>query len=294
MEEIQTVTAQELTEDLANGTVSQWLESLIPKFWSFLWCVILALIVYAIGSFIISFILRVFKKAMRLHDWDEGVQHFVGLVLKYTLYILLFVIIVGLFGITTTSISAAVAAMGVTAGLALQGSLSNFAGGVLILVTHPFRVGDYIIEDSHKNEGTVTSINIIYTTLRTDNGNLVQLPNGSLSNASLTNITASGKRRVNEKIGISYTSDIKRAKEVIMEIVENCPYRLGGESYNVVVSALADSAVMLNLFMFATPAEYWTAKFYILEEVKLRFDKEENIDICFNQLDVHIDGIINN
>lgn len=289
MDEVETLTAQEVAQDLQDGTFQKWLDTLLPKFWSFLWCVILALIVYFVGSFIIKMVLKVFKKALSLHNCDDGVQQFLVSVLKYSLYGLLLIIIVGLFGITTTSISAAVAAVGVTAGLALQGSLSNLAGGVLILIMHPFRVGDYIIEDSHKNEGTVTHISIIYTTLRTDNGNLVQIPNGTLSNASLTNITASGKRRVNERVGISYNADIKKAKKVLTDIVLSCQYRLPDEAYSVNVAELADSSVQMGVLFFTSPENYWKAKFETLEKIKLTFD-EEGIEICFNQLDVHIDG----
>ncbi len=289
MEDVETLTAQEVAQDLQDGTFQKWLNNLLPQFWSFLWCVILALIVYFIGTFIIRLLLKVIKKALRLHNCDDGVQQFLLSLVKYTLYALLFVVIVGLFGITTTSISAAVAAVGVTAGLALQGSLSNFAGGVLILIMRPFKVGDYIIEDSHKNEGTVTHISIIYTTLRTDNGNLVQIPNGTLSNSSLTNITSSGKRRVNERVGISYNADIKKAKEVLTKIVLDCQYRLADEAYTVCLAELADSSVQMGVMFFTAPENYWKAKFETLEKIKLCFDAE-GIEICFNQLDVHIDG----
>ena len=185
--DVETVTADELVDNIQKGVLQQQIEALIPKFWSFFWSAVIALIVFFIGTRIIKGIIKVFHKAMSLKDIDPGVE---TSVLRWILYIILLTIILGLFGITTTSISAAVAGLGVTIGLALQGALSNFAGGILILLMHPFRVGDYIIEHATGQEGTVSKTNIIYTTLKMLDGRLVQIPNGTLSAASITNCTA--------------------------------------------------------------------------------------------------------
>lgn len=290
METLDTATASEIVEDIESGVFQQWLDSLIPKFWSFVWCVILAFVVYFIGSQIIKIILRINKKAMDRHEWEPGVENFIQQMIKYLLYILLFVTILGLFGITTTSISAAIAGMGVTIGLALQGALSNFAGGVLILITHPFKVGDYIIEDANKNQGTVIRINIIYTTLQTGDGQLVQIPNGTLAATSLTNVSASEMRRINETVGISYSSDIKKAKEIIQYIIDNTKTKLPDEPVDIFVAELADSAVKIGFRFYTSTDDYWATKWAVLEEIKDRFDNA-GIDICYNQLDVHIDNI---
>ena len=287
---IETATAEEIVTDIQTGVFQQWLEGLIPKFWSFLWCVILALIVYFIGAKIIKLILKLFKKAMDRHDWDEGVELFIQSLLKYTLYIILFTVILGLFGITTTSISAAVAAMGVTVGLGLQGALANFAGGILILVMHPFRIGDYIIEGANGNEGTVVAINIIYTTLRKVDGCLIQIPNGTLADTSIVNCTAMNKRMFNETVGISYSADIKKAKEILYEIALATKTRVEDEDIKVFVKELGDSAVQIGLRFWISTDEFWDTKWATLEEIKKRFDAE-GIEICFNQLDVHIDTI---
>ena len=281
------VMPEEIVEDIQKGILQQQIENLIPKFWSFLWCVVLALVVFIIGTQIIKGIIKLFHKAMNLRDVDPGVETFLESVLKWIFYIILITIILGLFGVTTTSISAAVAGLGVTIGLALQGALSNFAGGVLILLMHPFRVGDYIIEHATNREGKVEKINIIYTTLKMTDGRLVQIPNGTLSATSLTNSTAMTRRMFNETVGISYDSDIKKAKEIMQEIAEKQDHLITSEPIQTFVSELGDSAVQMGLRFWVETEYYWPTKWAVLEEIKNRFDKA-GIEICFNQLDVHI------
>ncbi len=284
---IETVTAEELVQDIQKGVFQQQLESMIPKFWSFFWSAAIALVVFIIGTQIIKGIIKLFHKAMNIRDFDPGVETFLESVIKWILYIILITIILGLFGVTTTSISAAVAGLGVTIGLALQGALSNFAGGVLILLMHPFKVGDYIIEHASNREGVVDKINIIYTTLKMTDGRLVQIPNGTLSATSLTNCTAMTRRMFNETVGISYDSDIKKAKAIMKEIAEKQDHLITSEPIKVFVSDLADSSVQIGLRFWIETEYYWQTRWDVLEEIKYRFDKE-NIEICFNQLDVHI------
>lgn len=278
---------EDLVEDIQKGIIQQQIEGLIPKFWSFLWCAILAVIVFIVGTRIIKAIIKVFHKAMSLKDIDPGVETFLESVLKWIMYIILMTIILGLFGVTTTSISAAVAGLGVTIGLALQGALSNFAGGILILLMHPFKVGDYIIEHATGQEGTVSKINIIYTTLKMVDGRLVQIPNGTLSSASITNCTAQEYRMFNETVGISYNSDIKKAKEILRDIAEKTEHRLELAPIQTFVADLSDSSVKVGLRFPIATSQYWTVKWETLEEIKRRFD-EADIEICFNQLDVNL------
>ena len=277
----------DLVEDIKKGVLQQQIEGLIPKFWSFLWCVILALVVFFIGIKIIKAIIKVFHKAMSLKDMDPGVETFLESVLRWFMYIILLTIILGLFGVTTTSISAVVAGLGVTIGLALQGALSNFAGGILILLMHPFRVGDYIIEHGTGQEGTVSKINIIYTTLMMVDGRLVQIPNGTLSAVSLTNCTAQEYRMFNETVGISYDSDIKKAKEILQDIAEKTEHRLEIAPIQTFVAELAESSVKIGLRFPIATSYFWPAKWETLEEIKRRFD-ESGIEICFKQLDVNL------
>ena len=285
--ELETVTAEELVEDIQKGVIQQQLEGMIPKFWSFGWSVVLSIVVFIIGTQIIKGIIKLFHRAMSLKDVDPGVETFLESVLKWIFYIILITIILGLFGVTTTSISAGVAGLGVTIGLALQGALSNFAGGILILIMHPFRVGDYIIEHSTGQEGTVEKINIIYTTLKMVDGRLVQIPNGALSSTTITNNTAMTRRMFNETVGISYDSNIKKAKEIMLAIAEKQDHRISNEPVKVFVSELADSSVQIGLRFWIETEYFWQTKWDVLEEIKERFDKN-GIEICFNQLDVHI------
>lgn len=280
-------TPEILVEEVKTGVIQQQIEKLIPKFWSFLWCSILAIVVFIIGTQIIKGIIKLFHKAMNLREVDPGVETFLESVLRWIFYIILITIILGLFGVTTTSISAAVAGLGVTIGLALQGALSNFAGGVLILLMHPFRVGDYIIEHATNREGKVEKINIIYTTLKMTDGRLVQIPNGTLSATSLTNSTAMTRRMFNETVGISYDSDIKKAKAIMKEVAEKQDHLITSEPIQTFVSELGESAVMMGLRFWVETEYYWPTRWAVLEEIKHRFDKA-GIEICFNQLDVHI------
>ena len=282
-----TISADELVEDIQKGVIQQQIEKLIPQFWSFLWCVVLSIVVFFIGSQIIKGIIKLTAKALTIRNVDTGVATFLESVLRWILYIILLTIILGLFGVTTTSISAAVAGLGVTIGLALQGALSNFAGGNLILVMHPFRVGDYIIEHATNQEGRVEKINIIYTSLKMIDGRMVQIPNGTLSSASLTNCTSMTRRMFNETVGISYSSDIKRAKGIMEYIATQQDHRISSEPISVFVAELGDSAVQIGLRFWIETEYYWETKWRVLEQIKERFDKA-GIEICFNQLDVHI------
>ena len=206
------VLSDNLIKNLDEGVMKSWLQSVLPSVLGFFWSVVLALLIAYIGGKIINLVRRMFQKSLRRRDAEEGVCQFADQLLKYFLWIVIIVIILGLFGFTASSLAAAVASLGVTAGLALQGSLSNFAGGLLILVLHPFRVGDYIIEDTHKNEGTVIEISVFYTKLRTIDNKIIVIPNGTLANTSLTNATKSDRRQMDLVVPIGYDADIKKAK----------------------------------------------------------------------------------
>lgn len=284
---IETVTADEIVDNIQKGVFQRQLENLIPQFWSFFWSAVLALIVFFIGTRIIKGIIKLFHKALTKKNVDPGVETFLESLIRWLCYIILFTIILGLFGVTTASISAAVAGIGVTAGLAMQGALSNFAGGVLILLMHPFRVGDYIIEHNNNQEGTVAKINIIYTTLKMLDGRLVQIPNGMLSSSSITNCTSMTRRMFNEVVGISYDSDIKKAKEIMLEVANKQDHLITSEPVQTFVSELAESSVNIGLRFWVETEYYWTTKWAVLEEIKTRFD-EAGVEICFNQLDVHL------
>ena len=231
-----------LLKDLDEGTLRSWLETVLPKVLAFFWCVVLALLAYFIGMKVINMFRKGIKKGLVRHGAEVGVQQFMDAVVKIIGYIALILVIFRVFGVQTASFAAALASLGVTIGLALQGSLSNFAGGVLILILKPFVVGDYIVEDTHKNEGTVVEISIFYTKLLTLDNKTVVVPNGVLANSSLTNVTNADKRMVNLVFSISYDDDIKKAKEVIRSTVEKIDGRYDDE-IKVFVNELGASSV---------------------------------------------------
>ena len=281
---IQTL-SDNIISNLDEGTLRNWLESVLPKVLAFFWSVALALIVYFVGMKLIALVRKGFKKGAQRHGAEIGVQQFMDSVIKIICYIILALIILHLFGIETTSFAAAIASVGVTVGLALQGSLSNFAGGVLILLLKPFVVGDYIIEDTHKNEGKVVEISIFYTKLLSVDNKTIVIPNGTLANASLTNVTNADKRMVNLVFSIAYEDDIKKAKAIIEETVRKIDGRYDDE-ITVFVNELAASSVDIGVRFWVPMDDYWTLRWRTLEDVKYALE-ENGMTIPFQQIDIH-------
>ena len=280
------VLSDKMITNLEDGVLKSWLESVLPSVLSFFWSVVLALLIAYIGGKIIKILRKIMNKSMVRNHVEEGVRQFADQVLKYFLWILVIVLILGLFGFTASSLAAAVASLGVTAGLALQGSLSNFAGGVLILLLHPFAVGDYIIEYTNKNEGTVTEISIFYTKLHTIDNKIIVIPNGALANNSITNATKSDRRQMDLVIPIGYDADIKKAKEILAQIVEKENRRLP-EEVHVFVKELNTSSVDLGLRFWVPTDDYWPVRWKMLEDIKEAFDAA-GITIPFQQVDVNL------
>lgn len=249
--------------------------------------VLIAAVLFFIGSKLIKFIRKITKKSLQRASAETGVIQFLDGLIKVCLYGILVLIIAGNFGFDAASVVALVGSAGVTIGLALQGSLSNLAGGVLILMLKPFRVGDYIMESGHGTEGTVKEIGIFYTRLTTVDGKMVVLPNGNLANNSITNASDSPIRRVDLTIGIAYDADIKKAKQVLQEVMDKDADVLHEEPAFVFVDSLADSAVVLGMRCFCPNSEYWNVRWRLLENVKLALDAAE-IEIPFNQVELHM------
>ena len=268
------------------GKLTQYISDKIPGLLDFALGVVLALIVFFIGAKLIKWIRKIVKASMEKAHVDKGVCQFVDSLLKFALYAILIFSIAQKFGLDTTSVAAALASCGVAVGLALQGSLSNFAGGVLILVLKPFVVGDYIVEDNKGREGTVKEIQLFYTKLMTADNKTVIIPNGSLANTSLTNVTAQKTRRLDFTVGISYDADLKKAKQLIEDLVCNDEAILKDEDINVFVDSLGDSAVVIGARGWVKKEDYWAAKWRITENIKLTLD-ENGIEIPFNQIVVH-------
>lgn len=279
--------AAEKLKDTDAGVIRQWLESLVPGILGFALQIVLAVVVYFIGTKIIKLARKILKRWLEKSDADIGARQFLDALLKYVLYFLLIVLILTLFGVTTASVVAVVGSAGLTVGLALQGSLSNFAGGVLILLLKPFKVGDYIKEDSHGNEGTVAEISIFYTKLLTVDHQTIVIPNGTLANSSLTNVTYSDTRRIDLDIGIAYEADLRLAKEIIRKLAEADEARLPGEDVLVFVSELGASEVKLGLRVWVKTEDYWNARWRLTENIKLALD-EHNIEIPYQKIDVQV------
>lgn len=249
--------------------------------------VLIACVVLIIGIQAIRLIRKISKKAMNKMKVDMGVTQFLDSLIKIILYIILFVFIGTFFGLQVTSIVALLGSLGVTIGLALQGSLSNLAGGVLILITKPFKVGDYIIEDSCKNEGVVTEIQFFFTTLTTVDDKLVVIPNGKLANNSLTNFSTTNQRRVDITVDISYDADIKKVRELISEIIDSDSRVIDTMDKTIFVNELASSSVNMGVSVFTLNANYLPLRRDLLEKIKICLD-ENNITIPYPQMDVHI------
>lgn len=267
--------------------INIYLEELFPKLLDLGLSVIGAVLIYLIGGKIVKLIRKLLRRSMNRHHVDDGVIQFLDAVVKMAGSFILILLILGLFGITTASVVAVLGSAGLTLGLALQGSLANFAGGVLILILKPFVVGDEIIEDSHKNRGFVEEISVFYTTIRNDDGMEIVIPNGTLANNSIVNLSKSGKRRVDITVPVSYESDLSQVKTALEAIIAAEPRRLQSECNNVVVGELAESSMNLRMRIWVAPADYWAVRFDTIERVKALMD-EKKIDIPFNQLDVHI------
>lgn len=283
-ESVQEVTSEATQE--VNQFV-QFFEDHIPDLVAFGVRVLLALILFFVGSKIIKWIRKVVRKSFERTNADAGVSQFVDSMLKFGLYALLLFIIATKFGVESSSVAALIASAGVAIGLAVQGSLSNFAGGVLILLLKPFAVGDYIIVTQEGIEGTVKEIQIFYTKLATVDNQTVVVPNSILTNNSLTNVTARPERKLDLKVGISYDADLKKAKSLIEDMLLHDESIIQDEEIRVFVASLGDSAVMIGLRAWVKTEEYWATRWRLMEEIKLTFDAE-GINIPYNQLTVHV------
>lgn len=248
--------------------------------------VVFAIVTFLIGVQVIKLLRRIVSKALTRANAEKGVQQFLDSLLKVVLYVILVFMIAASFGVSVAGVVTLLGSAGVAIGLSLQGSLSNLAGGVLILLLKPFKVGDYIIEDTKGNEGTVTEIQMFYTKLTTPDGKAIVLPNGTLANNSLTNVTANPERRVDLKIGIAYSADLKRAKEVAEQVVRTQEKILPEQPVTVFVDSLGDSEVVLGVRCYVPGSDYWDVRWALTERLKLAFD-ENGIEIPFPQLDVH-------
>lgn len=250
--------------------------------------VLLAIVFFLVGVQLIKLIRNIIKRSMQRANAEVGAIQFVDSFVKAALYVILVVLLATSCGVDAASTVAVLGSAGVAIGLAVQGSLSNLAGGVLILMLKPFKVGDYIIESHTGKEGFVKEIHIFFTKLLTHDNQTVILPNGSLANNSLVNVTAQDCRRIDIIVPVSYKADLKRAKEVLTEVLEKDEAAIKEKERIVFVERLGNSSVDLGVRCWLKQADYWTGKWRITENCKLALDAA-GIEIPFNQLDVHLD-----
>ncbi len=276
-----------MAEAASSGRLTQLLNEMLPGAMRFLLNIIFALILLFVGKKLITFILKFLKHSFEKAKMDASLQGFLTSLARVTLYAILVMIIADQVGIPTTSFLAVLGSAGLAIGMALQGSLSNFAGGVLILFLKPFQVGDYIVEDSKGNGGTVEAIDLFYTHLVTPDNRKIIIPNGALANTSLTNTSTKEFRRLDLSVGIGYEADLKRAKELLYQILSSREKVVQEKEITIFVDSLGDSSVNLGFRCWVKASDYWTEKWEILEEVKLQFDANK-ISIPFQQVDVHM------
>ena len=265
------------------------LENMVTSMINFGINILIAIVIFGFGKILIQCLLKICNKFFDKANMEISVKKFLLSLIKTILFLILAITICGQLGIETTSFIAVIGSAGLALGLAFQGSLSNFAGGVLILLMKPFKVGDYISESGTGREGTVQQIDICYTTLITPDNKKVVIPNGNLSNSSLTNASAFEKRRVDIEVGVSYSTDISEAKAEMENLANNHALILKEEEIFSFVSNLDSSQVTLGLRVWCLTSDYWTVKFDLTEGIKQRFD-EKGIEIPFNQLVVHLDN----
>lgn len=250
-----------------------------PKF-------LLAILFLIIGLRIISFLMKMTNKGMEKRKTDETLRPFVISLFGWALKIMLFISVIQMLGVATTSFIAVLGAAGLAIGLAFQGTLANFAGGALLLVFKPYKVGDLI--ESQGKLGVVKEIQIFTTILLNPQNKTIILPNGAVSNGDITNYTREGQLRVDLTVGIAYESDIRKAKDVLIATMEKDEKILKDPAPFVGVSELADSSINLAVRPWATPENYWDVYFGTLEACKNALDAAE-VTIPFPQVDVHMD-----
>ncbi|MBQ8541103.1 MAG: mechanosensitive ion channel [Clostridia bacterium] len=246
---------------------------------------IAALLVLGVGLKLAGFIVKLVVKSRTFSKIDVTAQTFLKSVLNIVLKAIVFVTAIGVLGVPLTSVITVIASCGVAVGLALQGGLSNLAGGIIIIILKPFKVGDYIIEGGV--EGSVEAIGIFYTTLLTPDNKRVIIPNGALMNSTVTAVNQLETRRVDFKFSVSYATDIDKARKVIAYVIENTEKVILDKGVDIVLSNHGESSLDFAVRVWSKTEDYWTVFFAINENVKKAFDKA-GIEIPYPQMDVHV------
>ena len=247
---------------------------------------IYVIVILVVGGKLIKLITKLITKGKAFNKLDKSVSSFLLSFIKITLNIILLITIAGIIGIPSTSIITLLGSAGVAIGLAMQGGLSNIAGGLIILIFKPFKVGDFI--DTHTDSGTVKNISLFYTTLITPDNRTISIPNGNLANSPSVNYSNQKERRLDIDLDVSYNNSIDDVKKVINDVLKK-EKRIDQEKEIFVrVTEYKDSSIKYTIRIWVNKDDYWSIRFDLLENIKKAFDKE-NIVIPYNQLDIHID-----
>ncbi len=265
---------------------SHLIENTIARLLNAIPSIVAAILALIIGLFVIRTLLKIINKRFEKRNVDMSLRGFLMSIIKFVLYALLILSVAGNLGFQTTAILGALSGLVLAAGLALQGSLSNFAGGVLILLFRPFEVGDYI-ENPSNTEGTVDKIDLLYTTLTTAQGIKVFSPNGTLANSVIRNYSKITNRRFEYIVGIGYDDNIKTAQNIILDVLKNDPRVVQDPAPDVFVNELAASSVNLTIRAWASKDDYWAARNSLQQEIKIALDKA-GINIPFPQQEMRI------
>lgn len=267
-----------------------WLLDTMKNFWTpgmknAFWRILTAALIVFIGIRVVRALQRILKKTFERTSLEENVNKFLLSVINACMYALVIFIAAEKLGVPSASIVALMGSAGVAIGLSLKESLSNVAGGILIMLTRPFVLQDYIV--CGNVEGTVEDIGLVYTALVTVDNRKITIPNGTVANATVINVTAQDKRQLDLEVNIDYDSDLKRAKEVLLDILQGHPQVIQEDGVKVFVKELGESAVILGIRGWMLREEYWPARWDIIESIKLRFD-QEGIVIPYQQMTIHM------
>lgn len=274
-----------IREETAVTEILAAVQEVLPDLARFGWRLLAVVAILLIGFRAAGSVQKMASRTFVRMDMEISLRKFLQSMIYAGICVLTVFIAADKLGVSSASIVAILGSAGLALSLSLQNVLSNFAGGVIILLMKPFKVGDYIVCGTE--EGTVTSIGLVYTTLGTIDNRQVVLPNGALSNMTLTNATAQEKRRLEIKVGIGYGSDLKKAKEILLEQFRSHPCVRRDEELLAYVDALGESSVVVGVRGWVSTGDYMTAKWELTEQIKLAFD-EAGIEIPFRQMDVHV------
>ena len=247
--------------------------------------ILIGLIILGVGWKVIKKLMKIFNSFSSRKEIDSTLHSFLGAFLELALKALLIICVLGYVGFEITGLAALLASAGFAIGLALQGSLSNFAGGVIILIMRPFQIGDYI--ESSNYSGTVERIELFYTHLITPDNKAIMIPNGALSNSTIVNYSSKDTRRVDLVFGVGYEDDILHVKRVLSNIIDSCDLILKNPEPFINICEHGDSSVNIAVRVWTKTSDYWNVYFYLIEQAKIKFD-EENINIPYPQMDLHI------